>query len=61
MKEQLPINYGNEFAKSFALKEAPSVLLKPMSRSQLALTRFGSDPRGQRRYSFSPDEEIDRF
>lgn len=38
--EQLPINYGNEFAKCFALKEAPSVLLKPMSRSQLAITRL---------------------
>jgi AraC family transcriptional regulator len=37
---QLPINYGNEFAKCFALKEAPSVLLKPMSRSQLAITRL---------------------
>ncbi len=39
VKEQLPINYGNEFAKCFALKEAPSLLLKPMSRSQLAITR----------------------
>jgi AraC family transcriptional regulator len=38
--EQLPINYGNEFAKYFALKEAPSVLLKPRSRSQLAITRL---------------------
>jgi AraC family transcriptional regulator len=38
--EQLPINYGNEFAKHFALKDAPSVLLKPMSRSQLAITRL---------------------
>jgi AraC family transcriptional regulator len=38
--EQLPINYGNEFAKYFALKEAPSVVLKPMSRSQLAITRL---------------------
>jgi AraC family transcriptional regulator len=38
--EPLPINYGNEFAKRFALKEAPSVLLKPMSRSQLAITRL---------------------
>jgi AraC family transcriptional regulator len=38
--QQLPINYGNEFAKYFALKEAPSVLLKPMSRSQLAITRL---------------------
>jgi AraC-like DNA-binding protein len=39
-KEPLPINYGNKFAKCFALKEAPSVLLKPMSRSQLAITRL---------------------
>jgi AraC family transcriptional regulator len=38
--EQLPINYGNKFAKCFALKEAPSVLLRPMSRSQLAITRL---------------------
>src|SRR5271156_1374482 len=40
VNEQLPINYGNEFAKCFALKEAPSVLLQPMSRSQLAITRL---------------------
>lgn len=40
LNEQLPINYGNEFAKCFALKGAPSVLLKPMSRSQLAITRL---------------------
>jgi AraC family transcriptional regulator len=40
LNEQLPINYGNEFAKCFALKEAPSVLLKPMSQSQLAITRL---------------------
>jgi len=39
VKEQLPINYGNAFGKCFALKEAPSVLLRPMSRSQLAITR----------------------
>src|SRR3984957_3989021 len=40
VNEKLPISYGNEFAKCFYLKEAPSVLLKPMSRSQLAITRL---------------------
>ena len=40
MNEQLPISYGNEIAKCFYLKDAPSVLLKPMSRSQLAITRL---------------------
>jgi hypothetical protein len=40
VNEQPPINYGNEFAKWFALKEAPSVLLQPVSRSQLAITRL---------------------
>jgi AraC family transcriptional regulator len=39
-KIQLPISYGNEFAKSFFLEKAPSFLLKPMSRSQLAVTRL---------------------
>jgi AraC family transcriptional regulator len=38
--EQLPINYGNEFARHFALKEAPFALLKPLSPSQLAITRL---------------------
>jgi AraC-like DNA-binding protein len=40
VNEQLPINYGDEFAKCFALKEAPSVLLKPNARSQIAITRL---------------------
>jgi AraC family transcriptional regulator len=40
MATHLPISYGNEFAKVFNLAEAPSILLRPLSRSQLAATRL---------------------
>jgi AraC family transcriptional regulator len=40
MKAQLPISYGNEFAKCFYLPEAPSLLIRPLSRAQLAMTRL---------------------
>jgi AraC family transcriptional regulator len=40
MRTRLPISYGNEFAKCFYLSEAPSLLMKPLSRSQLAATRL---------------------
>jgi AraC family transcriptional regulator len=40
VKRHLPIVYGNEFAKCFYLKEAPSLLMRPLSRSQLAITRL---------------------
>ena len=40
MRTHLPISYGNEFAKCFYLNEAPSLLMRPLSRSQLAVTRL---------------------
>jgi AraC-like DNA-binding protein len=40
MRTRLPISYGNEFAKCFYLSDAPSLLLNPLSRSQLAVTRL---------------------
>ena len=40
MRTHLPISYGNEFAKCFYLSDAPSLLMKPLSRSQLAVTRL---------------------
>jgi AraC family transcriptional regulator len=40
MRTHLPISYGNEFAKCFYLKEAPSLLMRPLSRAQLAVTRL---------------------
>src|ERR1700688_840640 len=43
VKRRLPIVYGNELAKCFYLKEAPSLLMRPLSRSQLAITRLTSE------------------
>jgi AraC family transcriptional regulator len=40
MRTHLPISYGNEFAKCFYLNEAPSLLMRPLSRAQLAMTRL---------------------
>jgi AraC family transcriptional regulator len=40
MTMHLPISYGNEFAKCFYLDAAPSLLMRPLSRAQLAVTRF---------------------
>src|SRR5580692_8239343 len=40
MRTHLPISYGNEFAKCFYLNEAPSLLMRPLSRAQLAVTRL---------------------
>ena len=40
MRTHLPISYGNEFAKCFYLQGAPSLLMRPLSRSQLAVTRL---------------------
>lgn len=40
MKQHLPIVYGNELAKCFYLREAPSLLIRSLSRSQLAMTRL---------------------
>ena len=37
---QVPVSYGNEFAKCFYMKEAPSYLTRPRSRFQLAMTRL---------------------
>ena len=39
MRPQLPISYGNELARCFHLSEAPSLLVRPLSRTQLAITR----------------------
>jgi len=39
---QLPTSYGNELARCFYVSEAPSLLVKPLSRSQLAVTRVTS-------------------
>ncbi len=40
MRTHLPLSYGNAFAKCFYLEEAPSVLIRPLSRQQLAVTRL---------------------
>jgi AraC-like DNA-binding protein len=40
MRAHLPISYGDEFAKCFYLNEAPSLLMRPLSRAQLAATRL---------------------
>jgi AraC family transcriptional regulator len=40
MGTHLPLSYGNEFAKCFYLNEAPSLLMRPLSRAQLAVTRL---------------------
>ena len=37
---QLPVSYGDEFAKCFYLTEAPSYLIRPRSQFQLAMTRL---------------------
>jgi AraC family transcriptional regulator len=39
VRPQLPISYGNELARCFHLSEAPSLLVRPLSRTQLAITR----------------------
>jgi AraC family transcriptional regulator len=40
MALHLPMNYGSGFAKLFYLRDAPSALLKPRTRTQLAVTRL---------------------
>ena len=43
MRAHLPISYGshgNEFPKCFYLNKAPSLLRRPLSRAQLAVTRL---------------------
>jgi AraC family transcriptional regulator len=42
VRPQLPISYGNELARCFYVSEAPSLLVKPLSRTQLAVTRVTS-------------------
>ena len=42
VRPQLPISYGNELARCFYLSEAPSLLVRPLSRNQLAMTRVTS-------------------
>ena len=42
MRPQLPISYGNELARCFHLSEAPSLLVRPLTRTQLAITRVTS-------------------
>ena len=42
MRPQLPISYGNELARCFYVSEAPSLLMRPLSRTQLAITRVAS-------------------
>lgn len=39
MGTRLPISYGDAFARVFSLAKAPSVLMRPLSRAQLAATR----------------------
>jgi AraC family transcriptional regulator len=38
--EDVPVSYGDEFAKCFYMKEAPSYLIRPESRYQVAMTRL---------------------
>jgi hypothetical protein len=40
MTMHLPISYGKEFAKCFYLDTAPSLLMRPLTRAQLAVTRL---------------------
>jgi len=40
LRTHLPISYGNELAKHFYLDGAPSLLIRPLSHSQLAATRL---------------------
>jgi AraC family transcriptional regulator len=39
MRTRLPLSYGNAIARCFYLEDAPSVLIRPLSRQQLAVTR----------------------
>jgi AraC family transcriptional regulator len=40
MRTHLPVSYGNTFAKCFYMEQAPSILMRPLSRQQLAVTRL---------------------
>src|ERR1700680_300387 len=40
MRTHLPILYGNELARHFSVVAAPSLMMKPLSRAQLAATRL---------------------
>jgi AraC family transcriptional regulator len=40
MKTHLPILYGNELARHFCVDAAPSFIMRPLSRAQLAVTRL---------------------
>jgi AraC family transcriptional regulator len=41
--DHLPVSYGDELAKCFYMKEAPSCLVRPKSRFQLAMTRLAQN------------------
>jgi AraC family transcriptional regulator len=56
MALHLPMNYGTAFAKFFYLRDAPSILLKPRTRTQLAVTRLTLD-HGMPEPSASPRPE----
>jgi AraC family transcriptional regulator len=40
MRTHLPVSYGDAFARCFYLEQAPSILMRPLSRHQLAATRL---------------------